>query len=498
MTRGQAPRSDSIVGWFLPSMPVLVFVLIFWISLFFMPKIMNAGDGDLGRHITSGSVILATGQIPTQDLFSHTMSGALLYPKEWLSQVLFAVAFRIAGLNGIAWLTALILAATYGFLAIGLRRLGVNLAVTLAGGLIASAVGSLHALTRPHILSWLLFTLFLLVLEDYRRTSRRRTLWLLLPLMVAWANLHGAFIYGLVLIALYFIGAVLEGERRRAIELFVFTILVILASFVNPVGPAMLTHNLDFLQNRFLTDLSTEYASPNFHIISTWPFAALLAASIVIIGRTGQRLNWTLVILLSCWTAFALYSVRNVPLYAQVAVFILAPYADRLMNDWLPRATPFLSHLDGFDRLANGWVWAIVAVVFLVGLESSGTNLDPWGMGNTFDPHVFPVAAVDGVKASPPAGEMFNEFNWGGYLLYRLWPDKKVFIDGWIDFYGEGLTREYLQALNAEPGWETILDRHQVQWVIIAPTRPLAVRLDESPAWGLRYKDQVAGVWVRR
>jgi hypothetical protein len=498
MTLGSARQSDKIVGWFLPSMPVIVFVLIFWMSLFFMPRIINAGDGDLGRHITSGNVILSTGQIPTQDLFSNTMSGGLLYPKEWLSQVLFALAFRVAGLNGIAWLTALILAATYSVLAIGLRRLGVNMVITAAGAIIASAVGSLHSLTRPHILSWLLFTLFLSILEDHRMNGRRRGLWLLVPLMAAWANLHGAFIYGLVLIALYCIGAALEGERRRAIELFAFTILVILASFFNPVGPAMLAHNLDFLQNRFLTDLSTEYASPNFHVISAWPFAALLVVSLAIVARIGQRLTWTPVILLSIWTAFALYSVRNVPLYAQVAVFILAPYADRLMHEILPRAELFLSHMDAIDRMANGWVWAIVAFALLVGLESSGTNLDPWGMGNTFDPHVFPVAAVDGVKAAPPVGDMFNEFNWGGYLLYRLWPEKKVFIDGWIDFYGEGLTREYLQALNAEPGWESILDRHKVQWVIVAPTRPLAVRLDESPGWDLRYKDGVAGVWVRR
>jgi hypothetical protein len=316
--------------------------------------------------------------------------------------------------------------------------------------------------------------------------------------MVAWANLHGAFIYGLVLIALYFIGAAIEGDRRRALELLSLTILVILASFVNPVGPAMLAHNLDFLQNHFLTDLSTEYASPNFHSLSAWPFAALLVLTIAIIGRIGQRLTWTPVILLSIWTGFALYSVRNVPLYAQVAVLILAPYADRLMYDLLPRAKNLISRMDEFDRMANGWVWAIVAIALLAGMQVSGTKLDPWGLGNTFDPHVFPVAAVDEVKASPPTGDMFNEFNWGGYLLFRLWPEKKVFIDGWIDFYGEGLTREYLQTLNAEPGWESILDRHNVQWVIIAPTRPLAIRLDESAAWRLRYEDAVAGVWVRR
>ncbi len=90
--------------WFFPSVSVLVFALTFWTSLFFMPKILNAGDGDPGRHITAGNLILTTGKISTQDLFSYTMAGAPLVPKEWLSQVLFALVYRAAGLDGVAWL----------------------------------------------------------------------------------------------------------------------------------------------------------------------------------------------------------------------------------------------------------------------------------------------------------------------------------------------------------------------------------------------------------
>ncbi len=493
----QLKLSEKIAAWLLPSAPVLVFVLIFWESLFFMPQMLN-GDGDIWRHLTTGNVILATGQIPTQNIFSHTLASAPLVPKEWLGQVVFALANRTAGLNGVAWLTALILATTYTLLSIGLQHLGTRAWVAFAAALAASVVGALHALSRPHLFTWLFFALFLLLLEDMRRNGSRRALWLLPLLMVVWANLHGAFITGLVLIAFYVVGAGLEKNSRQVVKLTGLWAGVLLASFINPAGPELVVYNWNILQQRFLVDLTVEFQSPNFHVISTWPFVGLLLFALAILARSNKRLDWTPLVVLLGWIAFALYSARNIPLYALAAMPILMPFTEAFIDETMPAVSRILTRMDDLDRKAWGWMWAIVAVVGLIGAQASGTKLDVWGMGNTFDPHVLPVAAVDAVKASLPAGNMFNEFNWGGYLLYRLWPEKKVFIDGWTDFYGETLTREYLQAVNAEPGWESILDRYNVNWVIVAPTRPLAVRLDESPAWVQRYEDKTAGVWVRR
>jgi hypothetical protein len=316
--------------------------------------------------------------------------------------------------------------------------------------------------------------------------------------MVVWANLHGAFVYGILLVALCLVGAIFEHERRRLVEMSGLGFFLVLASFVNPVGPNLVSHIISALQDRFVLDMTVETQSPNFHSISTLPFAGLLVLSLAIAWRTNRRLGWTPLILIGGWSAFALYSARNIPLYAQVAVLTLAPAAESLIDEMLPAAKRFLSRTDVIDRLAWGWMWAAVVVAVLVSLQASGSKLDAWGMGNAFDPHVFPVAAVDALQESPPAGNMFNEFNWGGYLLYRLWPQKGVFIDGQTDFYGEGLTREYLQVVNVEPGWDAVLDRYKVEWVIVAPTRALAARLDASPDWTRRYEDETAGVWVRR
>jgi hypothetical protein len=127
-----------------------------------------------------------------------------------------------------------------------------------------------------------------------------------------------------------------------------------------------------------------------------------------------------------------------------------------------------------------------------VGLLAGGVSLDSNHHGNRFDPQVFPVAAANWLEANPPPGKMFNYFSWGGYLLYLLWPEQKVFIDGQTDFYGEDLTRQYEQVYYSEEGWQDVLARHQVQWAILPADAMLAVRLRNDLGWRVIYQDETA------
>lgn len=482
--------------WLLPSPEVLVFCLIFLAALTFMPSMMN-GDGDLGRHLTIGEYILESGSIPTRDLFSHTMEGQRLVPHEWLTQSLFALSHRMAGMNGVAWITALVLAATYALITAGLRKFGVPAFVSLAAGLTAALVGWLHTLTRPHIFTLLFFTLFLMILEQYRRDRRWKWLLLLPLIMIIWANMHGAFISGLVLVALYALGAALEKKPQEVGTYLGLLLALWLVSWINPIGSSLAVHSFGYLQERFLVDITVEYRSPDFHSLSTWPFLLLLLGSLALGWRTKGRMSWSPLVLLVSWTALALYSARNIPLYGQVAVLFLAWEAGHWLADAWPAMGRFLSRTDAASRLSWGWMWAGVLVLVLVSLQALGFSLDAWRMGNVFDPQVLPVEAVDALEGSLPDGPVFNDFTWGGYLLYRLWPDEQVFIDGQTDFYGEELTRDYLTVVNASPGWEEILDRYDVQWVIVRPHRPISHWLDRTGGWDRLYEDGIAIVWVR-
>jgi hypothetical protein len=120
------------------------------------------------------------------------------------------------------------------------------------------------------------------------------------------------------------------------------------------------------------------------------------------------------------------------------------------------------------------------------------------GQGNVFDRHFFPVEAVSWLENHPQDGHMFNEFDWGGYLLLRLWPDQQIFMDGHTHIYGEALTREYEQVLTLSTDWEDILQKYDVDWVIMRSDVPLTKALSALNDWETVYEDSTAIILVRK
>lgn len=119
-------------------------------------------------------------------------------------------------------------------------------------------------------------------------------------------------------------------------------------------------------------------------------------------------------------------------------------------------------------------------------------------LGNRFDPEVFPVEALDSLSESElPKGNVFNWFDWGGYLLYRFWPEKLIFIDGQTDFYGAELTQTYDNTINLQGDWWRVFEDYQIQWVILPTMERMAPWLDQSEDWDLIFRDNTASVWKK-
>jgi hypothetical protein len=357
----------------------------------------------------------------------------------------------------------------------------------------------------------LLVVLWIEGLENLR--SGRAQYWYLLPvLMFFWANLHGGFVIGFVIFLTYALG--LFWERRHPPETEPLPPLnwrawigvgglSFIASFFNPAGAGIWTTSVGFLGNRYLLDITVEYFSVNFHNPNVWPFAALLLVSVFLVWRNGVRLRPVHFLLLASWMMMGLYSVRNIPLYALIAAPILAELVARNI-----RAHPAgsgrgwdafwarESHLQSVETRLHGNLWPVAAVLLTAGMLAAGFQFDIARSGYRFSTSAFPVGAVDWAEANPPSGNMFNEFTWGGYLLYRLWPEHLVFIDGQTDFYGEKLTREYMQVYEGDAGWQDVLARYHVRWAIIPSESPLAKRLQNELGWKVVYRDSVAVILV--
>ena len=138
--------------------------------------------------------------------------------------------------------------------------------------------------------------------------------------------------------------------------------------------------------------------------------------------------------------------------------------------------------------------WSLLTVILAAAALLSGQRLDSGKIGNTFNPDQFPVHAADWLAANPQTGNMFNEFTWGGYLLYRFWPEQRVFIDGQTDFYGAELVNEYLTTLRVQNGWQDILQKYDISWAIIPTNFPLVATLQDKLGWQIIYQDNTATI----
>ena len=507
--------SFPLWAYLLPRLPDLLFVALLAGVVGLGPRLLNV-DGDLGRHLTIGGYILDSFSIPRRDLFSFSLAGAPLTPHEWLAQVIFTLAYRLGGLDGVVLLCAVLVAGTFSLVYRQCARRSRSPSLALVLAILAAAVASLHWLARPHLFTLLLLVLWTGELERLRGGGSPRG-GVFPALMLLWANLHGAFIAGFVLLGIYLLGELVEwfggkakddgesssqegmsgGRQGRVRSLLLAGIASFLASLMNPAGWRLWETSLGFLRNRYLIGHTAEYLPPDFHAPATWPFLLMIGLSILVLGSGRSRLGATPVLMLAGWTVMGLYSARNVPLYAVTGAPILAGAA----GAWLRSEAALASWRLLDERLAEveaslrGRLWPVLAVCLAALAIANGARLDFARQGNRFDPAVFPVAAVDWLESQSPPGNGFNYFPWGGYLLYRQWPVRRVFIDGQTDFYGEALTRQYEQVIGLGEGWREVLRRYGTGWVLVPPGSALAQALVAEPGWQEMYRDSTASVF---
>ena len=484
-TIARAVHAETSRAWRVaPSLPDVVFVAVAATTALKLRGLLFWGDSDLGRHLRVGSDVLSGGLF-FQDRYSHTRAGAPFVPFEWGSEVLFAGAHRLAGLPGVVLLTAVVLAAAHALVALFLLRRGATPAVAGAGALASVAVGWVHWAARPHIFTLLGVALLLFILESERFRPVA-----VAALFVLWANLHGGFLFGLILVGLYAAGSAVEGDRAAA-RRFGLTLLVAAAAcLLNPGGPRLFLHVLAWFREGAVMDGTVEYLSPDFHTIGPRPFLVVLLGSMILLARSGRPMPARRLAAVLVATAFALMARRNIALFAVSALPLLALQ--------LPTRPGYLSRAlgRGEDLSRTGpWAAAFVGVLLLLGLpRPDGT---PGWIRADFDRERFPVDAVAAARDAGLTGRLFNDMDWGGYVLWA-WPEQKVFIDGQTDFYGSTVFREHQAVMLLQPGWQDVLDRAGVSLILVPPRWRVVDAALGTGRWRLWYEDETAAVLARR
>jgi hypothetical protein len=483
-----------------PSLYDIIFVI--WavvVPVGFGYRLLNS-DGDLARHLRLGELMLAQHALVREDTFSFTKAGQPFLAFEYGSELLYASAYKAAGLAGVAVLAGLVLALTYTLVARFLIRRGGDPLLAYLVSMAAALLSAAHWLARPHLFTMLFVVL---LLELLQHTSRRALL-LYVPLFVVWANLHGGFSYGCILIALYAAGEAGEGllagnprpwyarARHHAAALG----LALASSLVNPNGFGLLAHVFGFFGNDAIIRQTQEFMSPDFHTINGKIFLAVLLGVIAALAWSRRRPAVPVLLVLLANIAFALLSQRNIELFALVALPLIALHLD---PEW--RSLPLLQRAKAvFEREHAGRYTGVgagtVAVLLVLLAAAGGTVAGVAVLPNRFDGKAFPVHAVTEGRRAGLQGRMFSHFIWGGYLVHE-WPEQRVFIDGGTDHYGEELFNQYIQVWNLDPGWRNVLKRWDISLMLLPPDSRLADELVRDQAWRIWYCDSTA-VLLRR
>jgi hypothetical protein len=352
-----------------------------------------------------------------------------------------------------------------------------------------------------------LVAVFSLILLEVRRGQSRKWLLALPALMVAWVNLHGGYLVGFILIGAFTGDQLLRWtldrssteNREMALWLLLTLFLSFLASLLNPAGLELWPHTTGYLGETYLVAYTQEYQSPNFHDAVHKSFLAALTLGTIVLALLRSRVDPLGLVLWVLFAAFALHSVRNIPLFAAVCIPWLAAWTCELVKSeekpgLRTRFWRWANAIQGVESTLPGWPIVLFGLLLLT-IGALGANRSAT---YAFARHVFPVAAVDQLQESGfvPPGPVYNDFIWGGYLLYA-WPEIPVFIDGQTDFYGEELTKEYVRIRNTSPDWDALLEKHRVRWAIIPPEVPLNQALTISSGWQVVYSDSTAVVWTR-
>ena len=466
-------------------------------------------DTDLWWHLANGRYILAHG-IPSQDVYSHTAVGHAWVVHEWLSDVGFFALYQLGGLRILVLVTAA--AVTAGMILVyrSLRQggLGNGTAVLLAMVLFIASVPSFGA--RPQVVNFLLTAVLIAILLGYRRHPSARIWWLLAGFVV-WANLHSGYLVGVGLLAVFTLGEALQtavprmaGLRQAGVSalsraevrrLWAIVPLGFLAGILTPATYRTLFFAVGTLSSSSIQSFITEWFSPDFHQVQGK--ALLLCILVLVAGLLGARRasgaavsDPTFVLLGSATLALALTSQRHVPIFAAAAAPLLGGSASAALAALGIGPRRVRKPTAGIARVNL----LILVVITLVGGGYVFSNLRTSAIDGVVSA-VEPVAATDWLLANHPPRQVFNNYGFGGWLVWKAYPQYPVFIDGRVEVYGDQVFGDYLSVESLSDNWEQVLEKHHVRTLVITPGDRLILLLPQS-GWKLVHSDPLSRVYV--
>ncbi len=506
-------------------------------------------DPDFGWHLKFGEEIALSGDVPRINLVNYTLFNIPWVDHEWLSNLLTYFIFNFSGYVGVniffSFLALLAFVVQYLIVKrffIPKDRLGILIFLVFQFFFIFASLPSLGVRMQEFTL---LFTAILLfILYAYEKTSKQAVLIILPPLLYFWASLHGGFLFGLGLLFLFFVAKSIEPfivrgwsenflEKRSMSKksLFIFcfwSLLSFLATLVTPYGLKLYSFLFSYRNDFYLERIFEwfhQFRYPFFYsqligldiafLILVWWLVRVL----LLRRKVETKINLWEAVFFFVLSFMAVRSRRHFPLWSIFSVPILASLTVEFVGLKMKLLPEVIAKSFLLDKGVKIFILFSILISSAACLLASDINNDPWSHYG----YKYPYAAVEFLKDHPEysQGKLFNEFNWGGYLIW-VWPGKELFIDGRLpqmEYKGHSLLEEFYEFSSKDKAGDK-LNEYSIETVLISAKKDefspawwekslLAVKDDDedksslgeylssSPDWRLVYNDDVAKVFIR-
>ena len=472
-----------------------IFVAVLALGLFTMAARAIA-DPDIWWHLRTGQLMLQTHSQFHSDPYSFTRFGQPWVNHEWLSQILFFGLYHVGGFGALIVTIAIVIAAT--LLLVFARSPGrpyLAALMTLWG----AAASAPSWGVRPQMFSLLLASIFLVLLEASVR--RPGLLWWTPPLMLLWVNLHAGYPIGLAFMALFLTGEALEAAifpdlRSEALprlkRLSLVLVVCLLVVPLNPNGWRIYPYPFETLRSAAMHRFIQEWFSPNFHDPTYLPLLGMLLALLVGLAYSPVRPRLRDILLLLVTIPAALRSIRHIP----ILVLVLVPVLSALAEGWLRQRGSLL--LERGSSLPSRRILLLNALVLLAFVSFAlGRVGHVIATQKDTEARQFPQAAVTFLEQQRPPGPILNHYNWGGYFIWKLYPQYQVFMDGRADVYGDRLMDQFAATYYLTDDWRLPLQQWGIRTVILPPDAPLITALKSGNQWKQIYADPQAVILSR-
>jgi len=482
-------------------------LLVGWLS----NAAISLVTADLGRHLVNGRMFWESGVIPNSNLFSYTYPEMPFINHHWLTGVVFYGVFWLGGFEALSWLFILVNAAAFGLL-FNLIRKSTDIWWVAAVALGYMPLIISRSEIRPEVFSYLLISVFIVGLyQYYHQRLAAKWLWGLVLLELLWVNLHIYFIIGIGLIGLFLVAFLLAGVTKQRqwseIWLSVKSLGLVLAgaalvTLVNPNGLSNAIRPFQIYGNygyRVLEEQSVHFLQQVFPVpVLSYFYLGLvvLVASWIWVGwrvyRRRQILPWPELLLTVVFVVFGWIMLRNFSLFGLVGMTVVGlNLASLSSKNWSKER---LWGIRGGLLIGVSMIVLMLNSTFWQSRPAGGVGLEP-GVD----------ASAKFFRQNKLTGPIFNNYDIGGYLIYYLYPQERVFVDNRPEVYPASFFQQtYIPMQENDQKWQKIDAQYRFNTIFfyrldLTPwAQHFLVERVKDPVWAPVFVDGRTIILVRR